>query len=113
VTRRARVDFEGTPPTPRAPAPGFPGLSVDGSGAVYGPSGTPLKRVRARTRGNLLVNCARGAEDGRSWIPVDEVVCSAFHGPKPSSDHWAKNLSGDMYDNRPENVAWVLKSAGA
>lgn len=95
--------------TPRTPAPGFPGLSVDGSGAVYGPSGQVLKRNRMPGRKSLAVQCSRRSDDGRSWIPVDEVVCSAFHGPKPSPDHWAKNLSGDMYDNRPENVAWVRK----
>jgi hypothetical protein len=89
------------------PAPGFPGLTVSDDGTVHGPSGQPLKR--SRRRNSLFVPCSRGAADGRKSVPVGEVVCTAFHGPRPSPDHWCKNLSGSMYDNRPENVAWVLK----
>lgn len=93
----------------RREAPGYPGLTVSEGGVVYGPSGQPLKRSPFPGRKSLAVNCSQGTPSGRAWAPVDEIVCTAFHGPKPSPDHWCKNLSGDPYDNRPENVAWVLK----
>jgi len=108
VTRRrsGRVDWEGLAPVQLRPAPGFPGLAVSDDGTVYGSSGQSLKRHRSR--GQLFLNGSRyPSDDGRKWFTAAEVVCATFHGPRPSSDHVAQNLNDDIYDNRPENVAWV------
>lgn len=37
---------------------------------------------------------------------VSRLVCSAFHGPAPSTRHHAAHINGDSLDNRPENLAW-------
>jgi hypothetical protein len=81
---------------------------VDETGTVYGSSGKPL-RTTLNPRKSLFVSCPGGTPEGYRSAPVAQLVCIAFHGPKPSHNHWCKNLSGDVYDNRPENVAWVLK----
>lgn len=107
--RNRRVDYEGFVPPPRRETPGFRGFLVGDDGVVYGRSGQPLKRYWSG--GRLMLHGSGMADDGRAWIPVAEVVCTAFHGPRPSLDHVAKTLGSDPYDNRPENVAWVLKKS--
>jgi hypothetical protein len=102
--RNRRVDWEGLAPVQLRPAPGFPGLTVSDDGTVYGSSGQPLKRHLSA--GRLFIKGYR-ADDGRTWFTAVEVACTTFHGPRPSSDHTAQNLNGDIYDNRPENVAWI------
>jgi hypothetical protein len=74
---------------------------------VYGSSGQSLKRHLSG--GQFFIRGYR-AEDGRAWFTAAEVVCTTFHGPRPSPDHVAHNISGDIYDNRPENVAWMQRT---
>ncbi len=90
------------------PVPGYPGLAVTGDGTVYGPSGQPLKRT-LNHRDQLMVSCSRGTPEGRANASVAEILCAAFHGPRPSPDHWAKNLNRNPWDLGPETVAWILK----
>jgi hypothetical protein len=40
-------------------------------------------------------------------IAVHIVVCSAFHGPRPSTKHCVAHGNGDCHDNRPENLRWA------
>lgn len=40
---------------------------------------------------------------------VHEVVCTAFHGPKPSPDHEVAHANGDKADNRPGNLRWATR----
>jgi hypothetical protein len=37
---------------------------------------------------------------------VSVLVCTAFHGPKPTPKHEARHLNGVSTDDRPENLAW-------
>ncbi len=90
------------------PVPGYSGMAVTSDGVVYGPSGQPLKRT-LNYRDQLTVPVSRGTPEGRKRASVVELVCVAFHGPRPSPDHWAKNLNRSPWDIRPETVAWVLK----
>lgn len=90
------------------PAPGYPGMSVTRTGVVYGPRGHELKRV-LNFRDQLVVSCSRGTPTGGNKVSVAELLCAAFHGPRPSPDHWAKNLGRSPWGLSPENVAWVLK----
>lgn len=38
---------------------------------------------------------------------VHILVCTAFHGPRPSPRHQVDHINRDRWDNRPENLRWV------
>lgn len=41
------------------------------------------------------------------WIGVHRLVCAAFHGAPPTSNHEPDHINGDRSDNRPSNLEWV------
>ena len=38
---------------------------------------------------------------------LHDLVCTAFHGPKPTSRHTANHKNHDRSDNRVENLEWM------
>uniref|UniRef100_A0AC35TSL3 HNH endonuclease n=1 Tax=Rhabditophanes sp. KR3021 TaxID=114890 RepID=A0AC35TSL3_9BILA len=38
---------------------------------------------------------------------VHILVCTAFHGPKPSSSHEVNHINGDIHDHKASNLEWV------
>lgn len=57
----------------------------------------------------LRITLAAGA--GKIKTPsVHTLVCTAFHGPKPSPEHEVRHLNGVHDDNRAENLAWGTRS---
>lgn len=38
---------------------------------------------------------------------VHILVCTAFHGPRPTPKHQVDHINRDRWDNRPENLRWV------
>jgi hypothetical protein len=38
---------------------------------------------------------------------VHKLVCLAFHGPRPSSDHVVAHWDGDGWNNRADNLRWA------
>lgn len=38
---------------------------------------------------------------------VSVVVCTTFHGEKPSPNHQVAHWNGDIHDNRPANLRWA------
>lgn len=49
-------------------------------------------------------------QDGiRKYLPVHQLVCTEFHGARPSPRHQAAHLNGDSHDNRADNLSWATK----
>lgn len=57
------------------------------------------------TRGYLRVSLCC---DGRQWdVMVAILVCTIFHGPRPTRRHHAAHRNGIKTDNRASNLAWL------
>lgn len=44
---------------------------------------------------------------------VHQVVCHAFHGPRPTPAHEVRHIDGDASNNRPENLCWGTRKQNA
>lgn len=45
--------------------------------------------------------------DGKQYLRrVHQLVCTAFHGPKPTDKHECRHLDGDPLNNRADNLTW-------
>ncbi len=89
----------------------------------------PLKRMRGwgpkRPPGGLLHPCYHDRIDkylvvrmhndaGKNIVAkVHQVVCAAFHGPRPSNKHCALHKDDDRYNNRESNLYWGTKRQNA
>jgi len=40
---------------------------------------------------------------------VHEIICTAFHGPKPSDKHIVNHKDRDRSNNKPENLEWLTQ----
>jgi hypothetical protein len=40
---------------------------------------------------------------------VHNVICTAFHGPKPTSTHVVNHIDFNKSNNKPENLEWVTQ----
>lgn len=94
--------------------PGFEGLyQVSSLGRVRRITKVPAYILRSRvcTSGYMRV---RMCKDG---IPHDGdihvLMCSAWHGPKPSPLHEAAHWNGDRLDNVPLNLRWATPTEQA
>ena len=56
------------------------------------------------SRGYFLVTIRR--KNKPKTVTIHSLVCSAFHGPRPSDDHVVRHLNGDASDNNATNLAW-------
>jgi hypothetical protein len=49
----------------------------------------------------------------RKKFRVHQLVCGAFHGPKPTPDHEVRHLDGDRTNNEARNLTWGTRSENA
>lgn len=64
--------------------------------------------LRLRT-GESLYLCVSLSLQGRNvWRTVHSLVCSAFHGPRPSGLDCA-HRDGNGQNNRPDNLRWATR----
>lgn len=44
---------------------------------------------------------------------VHQVICRAFHGPRPTPAHEVCHIDGDPTNNRPQNLRWGTRKENA
>lgn len=72
-------------------------------------SGAPIKLAGAFDGKKRYLHVWGYPIDGnRKTINVHVLVCSAFHGDRPSPQHTVSHLNGNRLDNRAENLDWEL-----
>lgn len=56
--------------------------------------------------GHLRVGLT-GRDGKRKRMFVHQLVCAAWHGPKPSPKHQVAHFDGDPLNNHPSNLRWA------
>lgn len=85
----------------------YQGYFVNNKGEVKGPRGHKLSLVPRA--GYYIVSISKADGKGGSFtVLVSRLVCQAFHGDPPSSQHWALHRNGDSSNNNPNNLYWGL-----
>lgn len=87
--------------------PEYPGLVISSDGRIQGPSGRWLKGRLDKDGYRYFSGPRTGEMRRQSTLFVHVVICTAFHGPRPSVKHQVAHWNGDKTDNRPENLRWV------
>lgn len=81
----------------------FPGFVISADGRIQGVSGQWLK-LSPDSNGYPRLMVRR---DGRKrYVHAHTLVCTAFHGPKPSPDHQVAHNNGVRADLREANLRW-------
>lgn len=95
------------------PAPGFPEYAVSSEGRVMrtveSQKGNLPKVLKPWTtrQGYKIVTLFANARASRKQI--SRLVCEAFHGPSPSTEHHAAHGDGDPSNNRATNLRWATR----
>jgi hypothetical protein len=76
----------------------LPGYAVNSGGEVNGPRG--VRKLQIDMYGYLSISIRR------KTYRVHHLVCSVFHGERPSPTHQVRHLNGIRTDARAENLAW-------
>jgi hypothetical protein len=93
--------------------PGIPGIYKAGSdGRIYSYSEArtnakkpkPFALADCRNDKYYCITICQGERKGSR--SVHELVCLAFHGPKPSPRLCVRHLDGDWSNNKPDNLKW-------
>jgi hypothetical protein len=87
---------------------GWPNYGVDERGAVYTYRyGAPVQLLPYMS-GYKVFCCTLQTESGERLLfrPIHELVCEAFHGPRPAG-MVAVHKSRGTWNNSPGNVKWV------
>lgn len=87
--------------------PEYPGLVISSDGRIQGPSGKWLKGRLDKDGYRYFSGPRRGGMRRQSTLFVHVVVCTAFHGSRPSARHQVAHGNGDNTDNRSGNLRWV------
>jgi hypothetical protein len=54
--------------------------------------------------GYLAISVWNGKRSASEALHV--MVCTTFHGARPSSNHLVRHLDGDKFNNRADNLTW-------
>lgn len=95
------------------PVHGFPEYAVSDQGrvkrVVESKSGNLPKVLRPwiSNQGYRIVTVFAHGKGKRKQI--SRLVCEAFHGPPPTSEHHAAHGDGDPANNSPANLRWATR----
>ncbi len=91
------------------PIPGWTGYAATEDGQIIsyhmwrGKSGRPLFQATTKD-GYFRVSMKRQGMSVNAR--VHQLVCAAFHGPRPSEAHQVRHLDGSRTNNHFTNLAW-------
>lgn len=89
------------------PIPGFPYEASD-AGTIRNARTGRVLRPDIVKGGYQRVTLSVGGATKRVF--VNRLVCEAFNGPAPSTDHQARHLDGIVDRNVPSNLKWGTRS---
>lgn len=87
--------------------PDFPGLVIASDGRIQGPSGKWLKTRSDKDGYQYFSGPRKSTSHRQETLFVHVVVCTAFHGPRPSPEYQAAHNNGVNRDNHPGNLRWA------
>lgn len=96
---------------------GIPGYLAGSDGLIYSKAwnwrGHAIRALVGALDigGYLKVRLTHG--DVRRKYFAHVLVCTAFHGPKPSPGHECRHLDGSRTHNKPGNLQWGTRSENA
>lgn len=93
------------------PVPDRPGVYVTADGNVWTSHPGESHVTRRKTTLNQYGYPVVWLDEKTGQIAVHILVCTAYHGPKPSPRHVVARNNRDRKDNRPENLRWDTKHA--
>lgn len=94
------------------PIEGWP-YEVSSLGRVRNARNGYIKKPTIARVGYPVVNLSRGGHVTQEVHYVHNLVCTAFHGPKPSPRHEVAHWDGDKTNCRATNLRWVLPAENA
>jgi hypothetical protein len=65
-----------------------------------------IKKASVGAQGYLEVSLCQPSPSRQRTATVHELVCVAFHGPRPGPGYECRHLNGDRTDPRASNLAW-------
>lgn len=109
ITWQDRDPLTIEPPANTMRIPGYSAYFADIDGNIF--SARQSDELRQLTlgssgRGLKVFLVADGAEKGRT-TQVHDLVCSAWHGERPSPDHRVLHADDDRINNKPANLSWT------
>lgn len=91
--------------------PSCPGVAVSPDGRVRGRSGKVIK-PRVSGHGSRWIYYPYSSSPDRVPVWVADLVCEAFHGPRPTPAHRVRHAKGDNGDDRADSLSWYLPRGG-
>lgn len=92
------------------PIPGFDGYFATEEGFIISRHGRPLAPCIDKD-GYARVSLAilHGKDAPRIHRGVHQLICMAFHGPKPFPGAETRHKDGTRTNNTPDNLAWATR----
>lgn len=94
----------------------FPGYSVDAEGNIWSTipwRGKPKRKLAPFPNSHGYPSVKVKTDQGVKKALIHVLVCTAFHGPKPSPEFEVRHLDGNRANNRAENLVWGTRSENA
>lgn len=88
----------------------FPGYKIMENGDIVSTKRVHPRKIKLNWDGYNYPDIRMIDENGkRQKLKLNQVICRAFHGEKPSPLHEARNIDGNIYNNHKDNLAWMTR----